>query len=106
MSAKRKGIRREWELRKILLEKGYLVIRSSASRTGVDILAGNGKEVIAFQVQSSAYVPEEKLKALEKYAKAFKAKAVIAVKSKGKWIFVEVKNLKKTPKGWKIPIDN
>ncbi len=105
MSAKRKGIRREWELRRLLLAKGYLVIRSSASRTGVDILAGNGEEIIAFQVQSTPYIPEEKLKTLEKYAKAFKAKAVIAVKVKGKWFFVEAKKLKKTQKGWKIPND-
>ncbi len=105
MSAKRKGIRKEWELRKLLVAKGYLVLRSSASRTGVDILAGNGEEVIAFQVQSTPYIPEEKLKALEKYAKAFKAKAVIAVKIKGKWFFAEVGKLKKTKKGWKIPDD-
>ena len=85
MSSKRKGIRREWELRKLLRERGYLVIRSSASKTGIDLIAGNGKEVLAIQVQSSEYVSDEKLQELKKYAHAIKAKPVLAIK-KRKWI--------------------
>ena len=105
MSSKRKGIKKEWELRKFLEANGYLVIRSSASRTGIDLIAGNGNEVLAFQVQSSEYVSDEKLSQLLKYAKALKAKPLIAIKKGGKWIFAEKKDLEKIGKMWKIKID-
>ncbi len=101
MSSKRKGIRKEWELKRFLENNGYLVIRSSASKTGVDLVAGNGKEVLAIQVQSSEYLPDEKLSELKKYAKAIKAKPVIAIK-KRRWFFVSEKDLEKSGKMWKI----
>lgn len=104
MSSKRKGIKREWELRKYLEKNGYLVLRSSASKTGIDLLAGNGKEVLAFQVQTSLYLSEEKLNELKKYAHALKAKPLLAIKLKGKWVFAEEKNLEKTGKMFKIKI--
>ncbi len=104
MSSKRKGIRREWELRKLLRERGYLVIRSSASKTGIDLIAGNGKEVLAIQVQSSEYVSEEKMQELKKYAHAIKAKPVLAIK-KRKWIFAGEKNLEKIGRMWKLRVE-
>ncbi len=106
MSSKRKGIRREWELKKVLEERGFLVLRSSASRTGIDLIAGNGKDVYAIQVQESEYVSEEKLFDLKRYAKAFRLKPVFALKRKnGKrsaWFFVELKDMKKTGKMYKV----
>ncbi len=102
MSSKRKGIKKEWELKKYLEKNGYLVMRSSASRTGIDILAGNGKEVIAFQVQTNEYISAEKVEELKKYAKAFRAKPVIAIKTRKGWIFAEEKDLEKTGKMFKV----
>jgi Holliday junction resolvase len=102
MSRKRKGIRKEWELRKLLLSSGFLVIRSSASRTGVDILASNYKQVIAFQVQSSRYLSMDKVRELEKYARAFNAVPVIAVKERRKWIFNSVEELEECGKEAKV----
>jgi Holliday junction resolvase len=104
MSSKRKGIKKEWELRRFLEAKGYLVIRSSASRTGIDLIAGNGSKVLAFQVQSSEYIPEEKLMQLKKYANALNAKPIIAVKERGKWIFAEEEDLERIGKMWKIKV--
>ena len=102
MSSKRKGIKKEWELKKHLEKIGYLVLRSSASKTGIDLLAGNGKEVMAIQVQTSEYISKDKLEALKKYALAFNAKPVIAVKTRKGWIFAEEKDLEKTGKMFKI----
>jgi len=103
MSSKRKGIKKEWELKKYLEKNGYLVLRSAASKTGIDLLAGNGKEVIAIQVQTSEYISKDKLEALKKYAFVFNAKPVIAIKKRKSWIFVEEKDLEKTGKMFKIP---
>ncbi len=102
MSSKRKGIKREWELKRYLENQGYFVLRSSASKTGIDLLAGNGKEVLAFQVQTSLYVSEEKLEELRRHARALKAKPLIAIKRRGKWIFAEEKDLEKTGKMFKV----
>lgn len=104
MSSKRKGIKKEWELKKYLEKIGYLVLRSSASKTGIDLLAGNGKEVIAIQVQTSEYISKDKLEELKKYAFAFNAKPVIAIKTRKGWIFAQEKDLEKTGKMFKIRI--
>jgi Holliday junction resolvase len=104
--SKRKGIRREWELKKFLEGKGYKVVRSSASKTGIDLIAGNEKEVIALQVQTSEYISQDKLNALFEYAKAFKAKPIIARKVRGKWIFAEERDLERCGKMWKIKSSN
>ncbi len=106
MSSKSKGIRKEWALKKMLESKGYLVIRSSASKTGVDLLAGKNGKVVALQLQTSEYVYPEKIEALKKYAKAFKAEPVLCVNKKRKWIFIEPDKLEKIGKMLKVQTKN
>ncbi len=102
MSNKSKGIKKEWLLKRHLEDEGYLVIRSSASKTGVDILAGKNGRVLAFQVQTSDYIYPEKVRELERYAEAFGAEPVLAVRKNGKWIFASPGDLKRSGRMFKI----
>lgn len=106
MSNKSIGLRKEWSLKSKLVSEGYLVMRSSASKTGIDILAGKpsaegGHELLAFQVQTSEYIYPEKVADLEKYARAFGARPFIALLRK-RWIFVKPEELEKNGKMWKV----
>ncbi len=105
MSNKSIGIRKEWSLKNKLEAEGYLVMRSSASRTGIDILAGKpaeaGRDFLAFQVQTSEYIYPEKVADLERYARAFGAQPFIALLRK-KWHFIKPEELEKNGKMWKI----
>ncbi|NOZ81724.1 MAG: hypothetical protein GXO63_01075 [Candidatus Micrarchaeota archaeon] len=102
MSNKSRGIKKEWLLKKELERSGYLVIRSSASKTGIDLLAAKNGRVLAFQVQSSEYIYPEKLRELEKYAEAFGAEPLVAVRKNGKWKFSAPEKLKKSGKMFKL----
>lgn len=106
MSNKSIGIRKEWSLKTKLQKDGYLVMRSSASKTGIDILAGKtnegGHELLAFQVQTSEYIYPEKVADLEKYAKAFGAQPFVALTRNRKWHFVKTDDLEKNGKMWKV----
>ncbi len=110
MSNKSIGIRKEWSLKRKLESDGYLAMRSSASKTGIDILAGKsaegGHELLAFQVQTSEYIYPEKVADLIRYAQAFGAQPFIALVRERKWYFIKPDNLEKNGKMWKIPIIN
>ncbi len=100
MSHKSIGIRKEWALKAFLENKGFLVMRSSASKTGIDLLAGNplkkvdGKpELLALQVQTSEYIYPEKVEDLKKYAAAFGAQPLIALRRNGEWKFIKPEQL-------------
>lgn len=108
MSNKSIGIRKEWSLKNKLEADGYLAMRSSASKTGIDILAGKsaegGHELLAFQVQTSEYIYPEKVADLVRYARAFGAQPFVALIRNRKWNFVKPDDLEKNGKMWKIPI--
>ncbi|TRZ54639.1 hypothetical protein D4Q76_02005 [archaeon] len=110
MSNKSIGIRKEWSLKTKLANDGYLVMRSSASKTGIDILAGRvvgegGHELLAFQVQTSEYIYPEKVADLEKYARAFGAQPFVALTRNRKWHFVKPDDLEKNGKMWKVRLN-
>jgi hypothetical protein len=48
------GRRLEWAARNDLKKQGYLVIRSAGSKTPIDLVALNDREVIVIQVKKSA----------------------------------------------------
>lgn len=111
MSNKSIGIRKEWSLKTKLQKDGYLVMRSSASKTGIDILAGKpsaegGHELLAFQVQTSEYIYPEKVADLEKYAQAFGAQPLIALVRERKWHFIKPEELEKSGRMWKVALKN
>jgi Holliday junction resolvase len=108
MSNKSIGLKKEWSLKRKLDSEGYLVMRSSASKTGIDILAGkaseSGRELLAFQVQTSEYIYPEKVADLVRYAQAFGAQPFVALTRDRKWIFVRPDDLEKNGKMWKITL--
>lgn len=108
MSNKSIGLKKEWSLKRKLEAEGYLVVRSSASKTGIDILAGkslaDAHQLLAFQVQTSEYIYPEKVADLIRYAQAFGAKPFIALIRNRKWHFIRPEELKKNGKMWKVRI--
>ncbi len=100
MSHKSIGIRKEWALKAHLEKQGFLVLRSSASKTGIDLLAGNPqtKELLALQVQTSEYIYPEKVEDLKKYAHAFGAQPLIALRRNGNWKFIKPEELQSSGK--------
>lgn len=107
MSNKSIGIKKEWSLKNKLENDGYLVMRSSASKTGIDILAGKfaggeAHELLAFQVQTSEYIYPEKVADLIRYAQAFGAQPFVALTRDRKWHFVKPDDLEKNGKMWKV----
>lgn len=53
MTNYRRGRDAEYKYRDILLKKGYMVVRSAASKSPVDILAVNHEETLLVQVKRS-----------------------------------------------------
>lgn len=110
MSHKSIGIRKEWALKAFLEKQGFLVMRSSASKTGIDLLAGRimneagqqKSELLALQVQTSEYIYPEKVKDLKKYASAFGAQPLIALRIDGKWKLIKPEELQSSGKMLKI----
>jgi len=111
---KRKGSRIERELVDLFWIHGYAAIRSpgsgSSSHPVPDIIAGNGKRTFALEVKSRAnlpiYLEKENIDNLLKFSKAFGAIPFIAVKiPRKKWKFIQISDLKKTKRGYKIDED-
>jgi len=109
---KKKGTRFERELIHKLWENGFAAIRSPASGGSTnypmpDIIAGNGKKYLAIEVKMRAklplYIDEQQIKDLAMFSNLFGADAVIGLKlPRQDWRFFEIKQLKRTEKGYKI----
>jgi len=108
---KNKGTKFERELIHILWKNGFAAIRAAGS--GVtsypcpDVLASNGKIVLAFEVKARVnlplYLTEQKVKELVMFSNLFGAKPYIALRlSRRGWRFIDVSRLIKTPKGYKV----
>jgi len=95
----------------ILWENGFAAIRAAGSGATSfpcpDVLASNGKIVLAFEVKTRVnlplYLTEQKVKELVMFSNLFGAKPYIALRlSRKGWRFIEVCKLIKTPKGYKV----
>jgi len=75
-----------------------------------DVIASNGKSVIAFECKSTKYkyqhLDSQQISDLEKFAKAFNAKPVIAVKFSAEWKFFGIDDLQKTKNHFSVTYDN
>jgi len=111
LPVKRKGTRFERQLIHRLWDDGFAAIRSAGS--GVmsypmpDIVAGNGKKFLAFEVKMRAklplYLTGQEIKELVMFSNLFGAEPYVAVKVPNKeWAFIEISQLKKTEKGYKV----
>ena len=85
-----RGRSAEYWVKAMLEGQGYLVIRSAASHTPIDLLAAKGGERLAVQVKvKSGFTREEKAE-LIKWAEQFGAKPILATKKRGRWILKDV----------------
>ncbi|MDH2899972.1 MAG: hypothetical protein PXY39_03280 [archaeon] len=87
-----KGRYAEGAVRKKLESQGFnWTIRSYASHGPIDLLVSNGSELWAVQVKSArrngGYLSAKDIELLIQWSSRFNAKAVLAFKKKGKWIF-------------------
>lgn len=108
---KRKGLQFERDLIHALWENGFAAVRvagsGSATYPSPDIVASNGKTIIAIEAKVREklplYISGEKVRELAMFSTLFGAKPVIALKlKKTRWRFFEIDMLEKTENGYKI----
>ncbi|AEF95894.1 Holliday junction resolvase Hjc [Methanotorris igneus] len=87
----RKGSNFERELKRALEKKGFAVVRSAGSH-GVDIIAGKNGNIYIFECKSTSkekfYVKKEDIDKLISFSETFGGKPYLALKIKGKWLFI------------------
>ncbi|NPA62002.1 MAG: hypothetical protein GXN95_00415 [Methanococci archaeon] len=88
----RKGSSFERELKKLLEEEGFAVVRSAGSK-GVDIIAGKDGKILIFECKSSSkskfYINREDIEKLITFSKVFGGTPYLAVKFDGEVLFVD-----------------
>lgn len=101
----RKGAKFEWELKRMLEKEGFAVIRSAGSH-GVDLIAGKKGDIYAFECKSTSresfYISKENILKLLLFSETFGAKPYIAVKIKGKILFIDPYLLKVEGKSYLV----
>jgi len=108
---KEKGTRVERELINLLWDNGFAAVRvagsGSASFPCPDVVASNGKVVLAFEVKTRSklpmYLTYQEVKELVMFSNLFGAKPYIALKiPRREWYFIEIDVLVKTSKGFRV----
>jgi len=89
-SAYVRGRSAEYWVKGLLEDQGYLVIRSAASHTPIDLLAAKDGVRLAVQVKVKSRFTKEEKSELMKWAKHFEAKPILATKNRGRWVLKEV----------------
>lgn len=104
---KAKGSNAERELVAMFHEASYSAVRVAGSGRmnfpAVDVLAGDGKNVIAVECKSTKgeyqYLKADQIDQLLEVSKKFGAKPIVGVKFSTNWLFMNVSDLKRTPSG-------
>lgn len=105
MSRKSKGINAERELIHFFYDNDWSAIRVAGSGSSQypspDLLVGNDKDVLAFEVKISRkkkkYINKKEIEELVEFATGFGAKPLIAMKfNYNPWYIMETEELKKT----------
>ncbi|MDG6918573.1 MAG: hypothetical protein JRN62_03950 [Nitrososphaerota archaeon] len=87
MNSVEKGDQSESYVARMVKKMGYRhAIRSHGSLTPIDIIASNGKEIMAVQVKQRNYLPEDAGADLVDWAAKFNATPYLAYKSHGRWV--------------------
>jgi len=111
---KAKGSLAERELLRKFWKNGWGGLRCAGSGSArhpvPDILVGNGERVIAFEVKitkdSKKYFPNEEIDDLRRFAGAFGAHPMVAVKFSGKdWRFMSVDDLRSTERSYVASVE-
>jgi len=110
MGSKKKGTKAERELFHMLWEiNGWSCLRSAGSgstpRPSPDLLASNGKKVLAIECKAvkknRVYLTKKEVDELKQFCDLFKAEPWIGVRFDNmKWFFLEIGNLNKTKKDY------
>ena len=90
VSAYVRGRSGEYWVKGLLEDQGYLVIRSAASHTPIDLLAAKDGVRLAVQVKVKGGFTKGEKEELLRWAKRFEAKPILATKRRGRWVFREV----------------
>ncbi len=86
------GRNAEYIVKKMLITAGFkYVIRSAGSHTPVDLIATDGKSIVAVQVKKGSYISREEKALFYEGGKAFGARPMLATKKDGRWGLTEVK---------------
>ena len=88
----RKGASFENLVKDILINDGWLAIRSAGSHSIIDVLAINANEKWIIQCRTSGNLSGNERKELITLAEKHKATPVLAYKSKGNIVFEEIKS--------------
>ena len=89
-SAYVRGRSAEYWVKGLLEDQGYLVIRSAASHTPIDLLAAKDGMRLAVQVKVKGGITKEEKSELRRWAEQFAAKPILATKKRGRWVLKEV----------------
>ena len=74
------GRRLEYKIINFLRKQGYYCIRSAGSHGAIDILAGNGEQLLAIQAKKRKNITKKEKEELKKSADLLQAHAVIVDK--------------------------
>lgn len=111
---KGKGSRFERDLIAELWKYGFAAVRVAGSGVShfpcPDIVAGNGKKVLAIEVKMRSslplYLSAEEIEKLRKFSEIFGAEELIALKlPRKKWKFFRLEDLVETGKGYRIDLE-
>ncbi len=109
-----RGRNSEVTLVKKLWENGYAALRMPGSGRGQlyphpDIVAGNGNKYLGIEVKIRAdercYFKDEDIKKLKEFCNTFGAVPYFAVRFVRRWRFFEVKDLERTPNGYRASFE-
>lgn len=116
-----KGTRGEYELRDLLEERSFAVIRAPASgssgqrkdaegeyveREAPDVLAGDGEDFYAFECKWESeppiYIGKDEMEDLEDFAEKFNAEAFAAIRfDREDWYFIKKEDMHETDKNYR-----
>ncbi|MEM3448337.1 MAG: hypothetical protein QXP38_05580 [Nitrososphaerota archaeon] len=85
-----RGRSAEYRVKDILKDQGYLVLRSAASHTPIDLLAAKSGERLAIQVKVRGKISKEERNELLKWAREFDAKPILARRRRNRWVLEEL----------------
>jgi Holliday junction resolvase len=86
------GRNAEYTIKRLLASKGFVyIIRSAGSHTPVDLIATDGKKIVAVQVKKGSYISRDERALFYEWGKAFGARPMLATKKDGHWTLTEVK---------------
>ncbi|MFQ5891647.1 MAG: Holliday junction resolvase Hjc [Candidatus Methanofastidiosia archaeon] len=109
-SSYKKGRKAERFVVEKLWKRGYAAVKIPGSgraykRPHPDVVAGNGRNYFTIEVKVTQndykYFPKKEVEDLKSFSEIFGAKALFAVRFKGKWRLFETFDLGKTKKGYK-----